>query len=308
MLASASLPIEGCGISYTNNMTDLSIIIISYNTRKLTEDCLNALQTSLKKSQSVSSEIIVVDNASSDDSVAMLRKRSDIHLIINKKNLGFGAANNLGIEKARGRFILFLNSDVIADAVNFKDLIAYMEADDKIGVLSVRVHLADGSIDPASHRGFPTIWRSFSYYSKLEFLTQKIPLLSRLFGGYHLAHLNRNTIHEIDSPTAAFYLTRKDILDSVGGFDSAFFMYGEDLDLSYRIKHEGFKIIYYPKFTVIHLKHQSGLKHHVDSVQTSTKKHFYNAMKIFYDKHYAPKNLSLINQLVHLAINIKSKL
>ena len=106
-----------------------------------------------------------------------------------------------------------------------------MEQDSSIGVMTVKVVLPDGSLDPASHRGFPTIWRSFSYYSGLEKVFGKLPFLNRAFGGYHLTYENLKKRHEIDSPTGAFYLTRKETFDKVNGFDESFFMYGEDLDL-----------------------------------------------------------------------------
>jgi len=293
-------------------MTDLSIIIVSYNTKNITRQCLVALQKSLKKSPKLKAEIIVVDNASTDGSAEMLStfksQLSNLKLINNASNLGFGKANNQGVKKAHGTYILFLNSDVVVDNVNFGQLIQYMQKDTDIGVLTVKVKLPHGSIDPASHRGFPTIWRSFCYYGGLESLFKNIPVLSRICGGYHLTHLNLKKIHEIDSPTAAFYLTKKGIFDDVGGFDESFFMYGEDLDLSYRIKQEGYKIIYYPLYSVLHLKYQSGLQHEEDGIKKLTKKYFYDAMKIFYDKHYGPKNNFLVNKFIHLAIECKKKM
>ena len=169
------------------------------------------------------------------------------------------------------------------------------------------VRLENGRLDWASHRGFPTVWNAFTYYSGLEKIFSPWPLLSKFFGGYHLTHLDLNTIHEIDSPNAAFYLTRMSILDEIGGFDTSFFMYGEDLDLSYRIKKLGYKIIYYPLFQVTHLKYQSGLKRGVKKTEVETKGHFYEAMKIFYDKYFAPQGGSLKNKLVHFFIDMKKK-
>ncbi len=291
----------------------LSIIIISFNTKELTQKSLTAVETALQKSPSITYEIIVVDNNSSDGSFDMLCQLSDgkntIRIIQNQKNIGFGAANNIGIRTAQGEYILLLNSDAFADNVNFDELVNFMRNNLDVGALTVRVEMPSGNIDPASHRGFPTIWRSICYFTKLEVLFSRIPLLSRVFGGYHLTHLNLNTIHEIDSPAAAFYLTRKKILDEINGFDETYFMYGEDVDLSYRIKQKGYKIIYYPLFTVIHHKSQSGLKKNNNTEQRSlTKKHFYEAMKIFYRTHYAPHHPSFINSLVYAGIDLKSKL
>ena len=290
---------------------DISVIVVSYNTAKLTKDTLDAIQLSFKDTPNLKYELIVVDNASTDSSPTMLKDykvtaaSGSLKTIFSKKNVGFGAGNNLGIKKAKGKYILLLNSDVIADKVDFTNLMEYMDTNTNVGGLTVRVELPNGKIDPASHRGFPTVWRSFTYFTKLQALTSRIPGLRKTFGGYHLTHLDLNTTHEIDSPTAAFYLIRADILHKLKGFDEDFFMYGEDLDLSMRIKQQGYDIIYYPKYTVTHLKHQSGLKTKKKKTQSVTTFHFYNAMKIFYDKHYGKKNIKLVNWCVHKAIDVK---
>jgi GT2 family glycosyltransferase len=296
-------------------MTHLSIIIVSYNTKNITNKCLNTLLRFLQYSPNFKAEIIIVDNGSTDTSVEILKKFKEknlglknikIHLIFNRENLGFAKANNEGLAVAEGKYILFLNSDVIIEDINFEDLIYYMNKNPEVGVLTVRVRLPNGKIDMASHRGFPTLWSSFTYFSGLETIFKKIPKLSKIFGGYHLTHLDLNTIHEIDSPSGAFYLTRKAILDKIGGFDTKFFMYGEDLDLSFRIKKMGYKIIYYPLFTVTHFKYQSGLKK--KTKHTKTKNYFYEAMKIFYDKHFAQKNGKIVNKLTHFFIDLKKKI
>jgi GT2 family glycosyltransferase len=232
----------------------------------------------------------------------------DIKIIANDENLGYARANNQGLVIAEGRYILFLNSDVLIQDVTFEDLIYYMDKNPNVGVLTVRVILHNGQIDMASHRGFPTIWSSFTYFTKLETIFKKAPKLSRIFGGYHLTHLNLNTVHEIDSPSGAFYFTRKSIMNETRGFDTKFFMYGEDLDLSYRIKKLGYKIMYYPVFTVTHLKYRSGLKKGKITTKLSVKNHFYEAMKLFYDKHFSHSNNIFTNKIVHFLINIKQKL
>jgi GT2 family glycosyltransferase len=292
-------------------MKDISVIVVSYNTKDTTKLALDAIQESFSLTPTLTYEINIIDNNSEDGSVEMLRsykpisKNGSIHTIFNRENSGFGAANNQGIFKAEGEFILLLNSDVIADTVDFGNLLQYMEANPEVGVLTVRVELPSHSIDPASHRGFPTPWRSFSYFTKLQTLTKPLPLLNKIFGGYHLVHHDLTKIHEIDSPTAAFYLTRKKIMEKIKGFDETFFMYGEDIDMSYRIKALGYSIIYYPIYTVLHLKHQSGLKNKKKKTKSKTTYHFYNAMKIFYDKHYARKNPWVVNALIHKAIDFK---
>ncbi len=295
-------------------MIDLSVIIVSYNTEDVTRQCLLSLRKTLHQSNHIKYEVIVVDNNSSDGSSEMLYDQKKVWpkdtftVIRQNKNLGFGAANNVGIGSARGSYILFLNSDTIIQKLPFDKLISYMNKHDDVGVLTVRVNLEDGNIDWASHRGFPTVWRSFCYFSKIEALTKKIPFLKWYCGGYHLTHCNLSTLHEIDSPTAAFYLTRTYILHKIGGFDTVFFMYGEDLDLSYRIKALGYKIIYDPEYSIIHKKYQSGLKNQDKKTKQFIRGHYFTSMKIFYDKHYAPKHNKFSNYFIHTIINIKSRI
>jgi len=299
-------------------MLDLSIIIVSFNTADLTVACLDSISVSLKK-YPVQAEVIVVDNNSTDGSIDKLRnyalpirqaqgrRITNFELIENRANSGFGKANNLGLKKALGEFVLFLNSDTLVDELNFEELISLIRKDVKIGALTVRVNLENGDLDPASHRGFPTIWRSFTYFSKLEQLTRYIPVLNRVFGGYHLTHLSHKTTHEIDSPSGAFFLTRKSVLDEVGGFDEKFFMYGEDLDLSMRIKKLGLKILFYPEQSITHLKGKSGMKHEDGKVKGETSKHFYEAMNIFYNKHYSNRYPVLISKIVDRVIDFRIK-
>ncbi len=291
-------------------MPRLSIIILSYNTKKVTEQCLISLLKSLKTENQLEYEIIIVDNASSDGTIKSLTslRVNELRVIQNKKNLGFAKANNQGLKAAKGEYILFLNSDVIIEKLQFKRLLNYLDSRPEVGVCTVRVDLTNGAIDPASHRGFPTIWNSLCYFLKLEKLLGFIPFINRIFGGYHMVWYDLQTIHEIDSPSGAFYLSRKKILDKVNGFDEQFFMYGEDLDLSYRIKKIGYKILYYPLFHVTHLKYTSGLGIENNEVRKEIKKHFYDAMKIFYKKHYAKKNSALINRIIYGLIDLKAKI
>ncbi len=298
-------------------MPQLSIIILSYNTKGVTKQCLDGLIKCFEEQKSVTGEIIVVDNASHDGSVEMLKQYQQsqlplsisLELILNKKNVGYPKGNNQGIQKAKGEFILLLNSDAIIQKIDFQELFEYLRSHKDVGALTVRLILPNGTIDPASHRGFPTIWNSFCYFTGLEKILGPIFFIGKFFGGYHLTHKNLNTMHEIDSPTGAFYLSPAEVMRQVGGFDDKnFFLYGEDLDLSYRIKEKGYKIIYYPKFLVLHLKHTSGLKKKNSSVQNQSKEYFYKAMKIFYKKHYEKIHSQFINTLVYFAIDFKKKI
>lgn len=297
-------------------MRTLSIIILSYNTEQVTRDCLGALFASVLLEPRIHFEIIVVDNASSDRSPLMLEEFKKSHhadnvsikTILNQQNEGFPKGNNRGVRASKGEYILFLNSDVIVGSIDWEDVLSYMDYHIDVGALTVKVNLPTKRIDPASHRGFPTIWNSFTYYAGLEKLSTFLPFLSKYFGGYHLTNCSLDTIHEIDSPSGAFYLMRRSLFETLKGFDETFFMYGEDLDLSYRIKEKGYKIIYYPKFDVLHLKHQSGLKKKKTAIRSKTKEYFYDAMKIFYRKHYATLHTPFVNSLIYFFIDLKAKI
>lgn len=292
-------------------MIPLSIIIVSFNTKEITKKCLLSLNKNFIK-YPLEHEIIVVDNNSQDGTVEFLldleKQWNNLHVFLSKKNIGFGKGNNIGLVKSTGKYILYLNSDAIISDIDFRDLIKLMEMKKDMGALTVKVILSTGEIDPASHRGFPTLWRSFTYFSGLEKTFFNIPLLNKLFGGYHLTHLNLNNIHEIDVLTGAFLFTKREIIDKIGGFDDDYFAYGEDIEMAFQIKKLGYKIIYYPLWKVLHLKSVSGLKKNDLNIRKKTNNYFYDSMKIFYDKHYAENHNWLTNKLIHLAIDIKKSL
>lgn len=294
-------------------MPKLSILILSFNTKDITIKCLNRLIGSLSNIL-FEVEIIIVDNASTDGSQSAISnivkkfesKNVELKNIFNTKNTGYTKGNNQGMRNANGKYILFLNSDVIIDSLDWDKLLNFLDENPQIGALSVRVNLSSGALDKASHRGFPTIWNSFCYYTKLESITRRVPFINKIFGGYHMIYSDLSKIHEIDSPSGAFYLAPKKILDELNGFDERFFMYGEDLDLSYRLKSKGYKVVFYPLEKVIHLKYQSGFKNKI--LSTQTKMHFFQAMKIFYQKHYEQKNPVIVNRFIYLLIYLKSRL
>jgi len=290
---------------------ELSIIIVSFNTKNITKKCLLYLKQNLQK-YPINAEVIVVDNGSTDGSKEMLEKEKrnwkNLFLINLANNLGYTKANNIGIKKAKGKYLLFLNSDVYVEKVDFLDLINIFEAFPEIGALTVRVNLVNSEIDPASHRGIPTLWRSFCYFVKLEKLTKNIPVLNRIFGGYHLTHLDLNKIHEVEAISGAFFLTRKMIIKKIGGFDEDYFAYGEDLELCYQIKKMGYKILYYPLWQVTHLKSVSGFKKTKIETRLNTNYYFFEAMRIFYQKHYQKKYPFVVNLLVNWVIDRKQKI
>jgi GT2 family glycosyltransferase len=296
---------------------DISVIILSYNTKEITLRCLQELDQICKTSTNLKVQVIVVDNASTDGSTEMLRthnaKNYSYEVVYNTDNSGFSKGNNIGLRRAKGRYILYLNSDVMtansSKPIDLSELLTYMDLHTEIGALTVRVEQSSGKLDPASHRGFPTPWRSMTYFMKLEKLAQVLHIthkdILKVVGGYHLLDKDLNTIHQIDAGTAAFLLCQKELIDELKGFDEAFFMYGEDLDLCYRMKEKGYQIVWYPTYTVTHLKYQSGL----GSADVATKKkirwHFYDAMEKFYRKHLERKYCPCINMAILTIIRLR---
>lgn len=299
---------------------DISVIILSYNTKEITARCLTELKELCTQSSPLTFQVIVVDNGSTDGSVEMLRTFSmpecTFEVVYNKENVGFSRGNNIGLQRARGKYVLYLNSDVMVSKtskkIHFADLINYMDSHLDVGALTVRVELPSGQIDPASHRGFPTPWRSLAYLLKLEKLAFSVPALhpylKGIFGGYHLLGADLNMVHQIDAGTAAFLMCRKESIDRLNGFDEQFFMYGEDLDLCFRMQELGQKVIWYPQYTVTHLKYQSGLQSSDAKTKSRIRWHFYDAMEKFYLKHYNKRYCVCINTLILSVIKLKKRL
>ncbi|MDQ3239370.1 MAG: glycosyltransferase family 2 protein [bacterium] len=300
-------------------MTDLTIIILSYNGKELLKQTLDSVLESIGNKLNV--QIIVCDNGSVDGSVEMIKaKYCMVGLVENNANLGFSAGNNRAISKIKGEYVLFLNSDTKVFEGVFETMINKFHEDPKLGAATCRVELLDGTLDPACHRGFPTPWRAFCYYLGLEKLVKKTDslFLKNIFGGYHLLGSNMNVSHEIDSCTGAFLMLPRGVGESVGWWDETYFMYGEDLDLCYKIKNKGLSVKYFPDVKILHLKHQSGLKkdvigQNVDIDEIVLKKEikqrttiaFYDAMRIFYSKHYKNSYPVIVKNLVYWAIKYK---
>lgn len=291
--------------------TKLSIIIVNFNTYKFIKNCLDLLYKSDLKDADY--EIIVVDNASSDNSVSLLHKNyPQVRLIANKKNKGFASANNQGIKKAKGKFILLLNPDTLVEKKTISEILKFMEEREDIGVSTCKVVLTSGEIDDACHRGFPTPGNALCLFLGLSSLFPK----SKFFNGYHLGYQDMDKIHEIDSCAGAFMMVRKRAGDRLGWFDEDYFWYGEDLDFCFRAKKEGWKIMYIPYVKVIHYKGvSSGIKKHSEDISSADKeiqmmatKARFSVMRIFYKKHYQNKYPSWLTWLVLGGIKIKEKL
>ncbi|MDP3941732.1 MAG: glycosyltransferase family 2 protein [bacterium] len=286
---------------------DLSIIIVSFNTEDLTLACLRSLYEHIS---GITFEVIVVDNASKDDSVKRMQQyNSKVNVIANKENVGFSKANNIGIKESSGRYILFLNSDTVVPEKTLQYMVEFMDNQQRAGAATCFVRMANGQLDDAAHRGFPTPWNALCHFSGLS----KVFPNSMFFNGYHLAWKDVMKTHEIDALAGAFMIVRREAGEQVGWWDEDYFFYGEDIDFCYMLKQNGWKIYFVPDVEILHLKGaSSGIKkesQQISKANIETKKWVTNqrftAMKTFYKKHYTDKYPSLIMSLVFYAIDQK---
>jgi GT2 family glycosyltransferase len=273
----------------------LSIIIVNYNVKYFLEKCLRSVE---KATRQIESEIIVIDNASTDDSISYLSRRFPAVLFsANKINVGFGKANNQGLQNASGEYILFLNPDTILPENALEKCIGFFKDHPDAGACGVRMIDGSGKYLPESKRGFPSLSTAFF---KLTGITAKFPS-SKRFARYYLGHLSEKETNEVDVLAGAFLMVRKEVLQVTGGFDEAFFMYGEDIDLSYRIQKAGWKNYFFPGTAIIHFKGESTKKGDLDYVHM-----FYKAMSIFVKKHYGSRGAGLFPFFIQLAISVRA--
>lgn len=252
-------------------MVDLSIVIVSYNTKKLLLACLQSIKEYTKE---ISYEIVVVDNASTDGS-------QELALIKNKKNVGFAAANNQGIKKSRGRYVLLLNSDTLISDNVLKNMISWMDGHPKAGIATCALKNEDGSLQGTGGY-FPTLPRVFSWMT-----IQDIPGVDNFIKPFH--PMRDKSFHrgsdfykkerQLDWVTGAFFLARKKVFKDVGLFDENYFMYVEEVDLCFRAKKKGWQVWYLPRWSILHYGGASGAKE-------STVLREYEGIKRFYKKHY----------------------
>jgi len=284
-------------LTETNFKYQLTVIVVNYNVEYFLDQCLESVR---KASDGLKIEVIVIDNASRDGSVELLQdKYSDFTCIFNKDNVGFSKANNQGIKIAKGEYVLLLNPDTVVSESSFAKVIEYMDMHPDTGGLGVRMIDGRGNFLPESKRGLPTPMVAFY---KIFGLSRIFPKSQR-FGQYHLGHLSEFETNEIDILSGAFMLMRKEALNKVGDLDEEFFMYGEDIDLSYRIQKGGYKNVYFPETTIIHYKGESTKKSSVNYVFV-----FYRAMIIFAKKHFTGNNAWLFSFLINAAIYFRASL
>lgn len=254
------------------------------------EQCLHSLYRAIKNTET---EVFVVDNCSTDDSLEMLRQSyPEIKLIANSENLGFAKANNLAIEASESDYVLLLNPDTLVQEEAIRNMLSFMDAHPEAGALGVKMIDGRGRFLAESKRGLPTPAVSFYKISGLSALFPR----SRRFGRYHLGWLDKDKIHSVEILAGACMLVRREAIIKAGLLDENFFMYGEDIDWSYRILKAGYRNYYFPPGRILHYKGESTKKGSLNYVYV-----FYNAMAIFAKKHFLGKNF-FYALLINLAI------
>lgn len=249
----------------------ISIVIVSYNVRAYLLQCIESVRKAL---HGIDGEIVVVDNCSSDDTVAELRKHPDVRLIANKENVGFARANNQAIRQTESEYVLLLNPDTVVYEPTLRGCLDFMDAHPEAGGAGVRMLTREGNVAPESRRAIPTPWVS---------MLKMLGFNSR----YYMSHLPWDEPCRIEVISGAFCMLRRKALEQTGLLDEDFFMYGEDIDLSYRLLHSGWQNWYLP-YDIIHYKGESTQKTSFRYVHV-----FYQAMLIFFRKHYGHLSLFL---------------
>lgn len=274
---------------------DLTVVIVNYNVQYFLDQCLKSVFRSGNK---LAMEVIVVDNNSVDGSIEMVQENyPQVNLIANEENVGFSRANNQAIQISNGRYVLLLNPDTVVEDDTLPRVVRFMDEHPDAGGLGVKMLDGQGRFLPESKRGLPTPAVAFFKIFGLARLFPK----SKTFGKYHLGYLDQDKINEVDVLSGAFMLLRKQTLEKTGYLDEDFFMYGEDIDLSYRITQAGYKNYYFPDTRIIHYKGESTKKSSVNYVLV-----FYNAMIIFARKHFSRKNARLFAFLINLAVYFRA--
>ena len=273
----------------------LSVVIVNYNVEHFLEQCLYSVRRAM---QDIEGEVFVVDNNSVDGSLKMLAaKFPEVKVIANKDNVGFAKANNQAIRISTGEYVLLLNPDTVVEDDTFSKCIAFMDSHPDAGGLGVKMVDGKGQFLPESKRGLPTPMTAFY---KIFGLSKLFPH-SKRFSKYHLGYLSENEVNSVDILAGAYMLMRRETLDKCGLLDETFFMYGEDIDLSYRITLAGYKNYYFPETRIIHYKGESTKKTSVNYVLV-----FYKAMEIFAKKHFGQKRARLFSFFINFAIYFRA--
>jgi N-acetylglucosaminyl-diphospho-decaprenol L-rhamnosyltransferase len=275
----------------------VSVVIVHYETPQLLKRCLAAVRAA---GGSLAVNTFVVDNASRDLNLASVEALlPGVQVVANERNVGFAVAANQGLRLATGRYLLLINADTLLAPDTLSAMVAYMDEHADVGCATARLVMEDGRLDLACRRSFPTPVRSFY---RLTLLSRLFPR-SRRFGQYNLTYLDEHVEAEIDSPCGAFMFVRQEVIEQVGLLDERYFMYGEDLDWAYRMKAAGWRIMYTPITTVIHLKRASSRKSRSRTIRA-----FYDAMRIFYREHYERSYPRWLSWIIYRAIDVREAL
>jgi N-acetylglucosaminyl-diphospho-decaprenol L-rhamnosyltransferase len=279
---------------HANPPPDVSVVIVHHETPAELLRCVERLAASRGK---VARQVVVVDNASRSLDEPMLREVDpDIQVIRNVTNVGFAAAANVGLRMAQGRHVLLLNPDAFVEPETLRLMVDYMDSRPDVGCATPRLVREDGRLDLACRRSFPTPRRALF---RLLLLSRLLPR-SRRMAQYNLTYLDEMQETEIDAPCGAFMLVRAEVLNDVGLLDERYFMYGEDLDWAYRIKRAGWKVMYAPLTTVVHVKRASSRRYPIRMTKA-----FHDAMRIFYRQHYQACYPRWLSFLVYRAIDLR---
>lgn len=255
---------------------DLSIIIVNYNVKEFLQNLLHSID---KATRNISHEIIIVDNGSDDGSIELLQQKfPKVKLIINKENLGFGKANNIGMKTAQGKYFLLLNPDTLLAEDTLHEMMHFLINTPEAGIAGCKILNLDGTLQLACRRSFPGPWTSFCKVTGLSSVFPK----SKIFARYNLTYLDENQTYEVDAISGSFMMMKREVYEKTTGFDEDFFMYGEDLDLCYRIQKEGYKVFYVHSAQIIHYKGESTKRSNIDDTKL-----FYDAMHLFVKKHFS---------------------
>lgn len=274
-----------------SHLLELSVIIVNYNVKYFLEQCLCSVKKACKK---IDAEVVVIDNNSTDGSREHLENKfPEVNFIWNDSNIGFAKANNSVLTAAKGKYILFLNPDTILPEDCIEKCLSFFPTQHSCGALGVKMIDGSGRFLRESKRSYPTASASFF---KLCGLSKIFPS-SKIFSKYYAGHLPEDKINPVEVLSGAFIMTTRNALKKVKGFDTDFFMYGEDIDLCYRIQKEGFALFYFPETTIIHFKGESTQKKSKQYNQ-----HFYGAMKLFVKKHFSKSKSSALILAIHLSV------
>ncbi|MBU2632649.1 glycosyltransferase family 2 protein [Patescibacteria group bacterium] len=301
-----------------NNKIELSIIILTYNAKAFTLEAVKSIEENyLKEVLEGKYEVVIADNASTDGSLDFFneyKKKSKIknlQIVDNGGNIGFSAGNNIGVNHANGKYLLFLNPDTVVYKKTLNYLVDFMENHPEVGASSCKLISQDGNLDINCHRGLPTPWNAFCYFSGIQRIFPK----SRLFSGYTQGWKDLDTAHEVDAIEGAFMLVPRSVGEKIKWWDEDYFFYGEDLQFCYNIKKLGYKIYYVGQVSIMHIGGvTSGIKKKSRNITTANieakkmlQKERFKSMKIFYRKNYQNTYPNFLFWIINKGINFLEK-